>query len=68
MKDTIEVIKSIASSPVPYVNTGIFLGMTEADWDLALKVLLGLASVIWTITKAYVEIKKVWNKKDTTDL
>ncbi len=45
MKDTLQVVKSLANDPVPYVNTGVFLGMSVADWDLALKVILGFVGI-----------------------
>ena len=64
-QDTLEIVKKLASNPVPYVNTGVFLGMNEMDWDLALKVLLGLSSIIWTFLKIYNEYRKIReNKKE----
>jgi hypothetical protein len=66
MNDTLEVIKKLANDPIPYVNTGVFLGMSVADWDLALKVLLGLASVVWTFLKIVNEYKVLRNKSKTT--
>jgi hypothetical protein len=63
MNDTLSVVKSLANEPVPYVNTGVFLGMSVADWDLAIKVILGLVSVAWTILKVVNEYKILRNKK-----
>jgi hypothetical protein len=65
MNDSLEVIKRLANDPIPYVNTGVFLGMTALDWDLALKVLLGLASVVWTFLKIVNEYKILKNKTKT---
>ena len=62
MTDTLEIVKKLANDPIPYVNTGVFLGMTAMDWDLALKVLLGLASVVWTFLKIVNEYKVLKNK------
>lgn len=52
------MLKGLASDPVPYVNTTILLGMSAAQWDLGLKILLGLASVVWT----YLRIINEWKK------
>ena len=65
MNDTLSVLKSLANEPLPYVNTGVFLGMTVTDWDLALKVLLGLASVTWTFLKIINEYKILRDKKNS---
>jgi hypothetical protein len=66
MQDTLEVIKKLANDPVPYVNTGVFLGMTAMDWDLAIKVLLGIASVVWTFLKIINEYKILRRKSETS--
>ncbi len=66
MNDTLEIVKKLATDPIPYVNTGVFLGMTAMDWDLALKVLLGLASVVWTFLKIINEYKVLRKKSKTT--
>ena len=63
MNDTLEVVKKLASDPVPYVNTGVFLGMSAMDWDLALKVILGLVSIGWTILKIINEWKRMRENK-----
>ena len=65
MNDTLEIAKKLISNPVPYVNTGVFLGMTTLDWDLALKVLLGLTSVVWTLLKVINEYKVLRDKSKT---
>jgi hypothetical protein len=65
MNDTLEVLKKLANNPVPYVNTGVFLGMSAMDWDLALKVLLGLASITWTVLKIINEYKILRSKSET---
>ena len=63
MNDTLEVVNKLASDPVPYVNTGVFLGMSAMDWDLALKVILGLVSIGWTILKIINEWKRMRENK-----
>jgi hypothetical protein len=65
MNDTLEIVKKLATDPIPYVNTGIFLGMSAMDWDLALKVLLGLASIVWTFLKIINEYKVLREKSKT---
>lgn len=59
MNDTLQVVKSLANEPVPYVNTGVFLGMSVADWDLALKVVLGFVSIGWTVLKVINEYRNL---------
>jgi len=66
MNDTIQVLKGLGNDPVPYVNTGVFLGMTAMDWDLGLKVLLGAASIVWTFLKMYSELIKIRNQRNET--
>jgi hypothetical protein len=65
MNDTLEVLKKLANNPVPYVNSGVFFGMSAMDWDLALKVLLGLASITWTVLKIVNEYKILRSKSET---
>jgi hypothetical protein len=67
MNDTIQIIKGLGNDTVPYVNTGVFLGMTAMDWDLALKVILGGVSIIWTILKGVNEYKKLKSGETTTE-
>jgi len=43
------------------VNTGVFLGRSTLDWYLALKVLLGVVSILWTAFKTYYEWKKLYD-------
>jgi hypothetical protein len=62
-QDTLEIVKKLANDPVPYVNTGVFLGMSAMDWDLAFKVLLGFVSVVWTCLKVVNEYKKLRENK-----
>lgn len=64
MNDTLQVLKSLANDPVPYVNTGVFLGMTVADWDLALKVILGFVSIGWTVLKIINEYRTLRSKTE----
>ena len=67
MNDSLEVVKKLISDPIPYVNTGVFLGMTAMDWDLALKVFLGIASIVWTFIKIVNEYKILKDKNKTND-
>jgi hypothetical protein len=64
MNDTLQVVKSLANDSVPYVNTGVFLGMSVADWDLALKVVLGLVSIGWTVLKIVNEYRTLRNRSN----
>lgn len=63
MNDTLSVVKSLANEPVPYVNTGVFLGMSVMDWDLAFKVILGFVSITWTVLKIVNEYRTLRNSK-----
>ena len=63
MNDTLSVVKSLATDPVPYVNTGVFLGMSVMDWDLAFKVILGFVSITWTVLKIVNEYRILRNGK-----
>jgi len=63
MNDTLSVVKSLANDPVPYVNTGVFLGMSVMDWDLAFKVILGFVSITWTGLKIINEYRILRNSK-----
>jgi len=63
MSDSLEIVKKIASDPLPYVNGGVFLGMTSLDWDLAMKVIIGIGTVIFTWFKAWYEWKKLQDLK-----
>ena len=63
MNDTLSVVKSLANEPVPYVNTGVFLGMSVMDWDLAFKVILGFVSITWTVLKIVNEYRILRNGK-----
>jgi hypothetical protein len=63
MNDTLSVVKSLANDPVPYVNTGVFLGMSVMDWDLAFKVILGFVSITWTVLKIVNEYRILRNGK-----
>jgi hypothetical protein len=65
MNDSLEVVKKLISDPIPYVNTGVFLGMTALDWELGMKVLLGLTSVVWTLLKIINEYKILREKSKT---
>ena len=65
MTDSLEIIKKLATNPIPYVNTGVFLGMSALDWELGMKVLLGLTSVVWTLLKIINEYKTLREKSKT---
>lgn len=58
MKDTLAVLKGLANDPVPYVNTTVLLGLSEMQWDLLIKILVAIPSVIWTYFRILNEIKK----------
>jgi hypothetical protein len=58
MKDTLQILKGIANDPVPYINTTVLFGLTTMQWDLFLKILIAIPSVIWTWFRVLNEIKK----------
>jgi hypothetical protein len=63
MQDSLEVVKKLASDPLPYVNGGVFLGMNTLDWDLAMKVIIGLGTILFTWIKVWYEWKKLQETK-----
>ena len=63
MNDSLEIVKKLATDPLPYVNGGVFLGMTSMDWDLAMKVFIGIGTIIFTWLKAWYEWKKIQDRK-----
>jgi hypothetical protein len=71
MKDTIldliQAAKGTLNDPVPYVNTAILFGLSAMEWDLIFKVLLGAASVVWTVFRIMNEMKKYRNKSNTEE-
>ena len=58
MKDTLAVLKGLANDPVPYVNTTVLFGLSEMQWDLLIKILVAIPSVVWTYFRILNEIKK----------
>ena len=58
MKDTLQILKGLVTDPVPYVNTTVLFGLTTMQWDLFLKILIAVPSVIWTWFRILNEIKK----------
>jgi len=58
MKDTMQILKGLATDPVPYINTTLLFGLSEMQWDLLIKILIAVPSVIWTWFKVANEIKK----------
>jgi hypothetical protein len=58
MKDTLQILKGIVNDPVPYINTTVLFGLTTMQWDLFLKILIAIPSVIWTWFRVLNEIKK----------
>jgi hypothetical protein len=63
--DTLEIVKKVASDPLPYVNGGVFLGMNSLDWDLAMKVIIGLGTILFTWIKVWYEWKKLQEQKSS---
>jgi hypothetical protein len=59
MSDTLKVLRSLASDPVPYVNTTVLFGLSYMQWELLFKILIGLGSLIWTGIKIFSELKKI---------
>ena len=62
-QDTLEIAKKVMIDPLPYVNGAVFLGMTAADWDLGMKIIIGVGSIIWTWWKVYHEWQARREKK-----
>lgn len=63
MKDTMQIIKGLATDPVPYINTTVLFGLSTMQWDLLIKILVAIPSVIWTWFKVANEIKKYKSSK-----
>jgi hypothetical protein len=63
--DLIQAAKATLNDPVPYVNTAVIFGLSALEWDLFFKILLGFASVVWTVFRIMNEIKKYRNNKTT---
>lgn len=66
MKDTLAVLKGLANDPVPYVNTTVLLGLSEMQWDLLIKILVAIPSVVWTYFRILNEIKKYKETKSNS--
>jgi len=58
MKYTLIALKGIANDPLPYVNTTVLFGLSSMQWDLLIKILVAIPSIIWTYYKILNEIKK----------
>jgi hypothetical protein len=58
MKDTIQKIGEIIVSPVPLVNVTVLFGLTAGQWDLLMKIIVGLLTAVWTGVKIWKEYKK----------
>ena len=67
MKDTLVALRGLANDPLPYVNTTVLFGLTEMQWDLLIKLVVAIPSVIWTYYKVLNEIKKYKETKTTDD-
>ena len=59
MEDTLKVLRSLASEPVPYINTTVLFGLSYMQWELLFKILIGFASLTWTGLRIYRELKKI---------
>lgn len=66
MNDTLQVLKNVIKDPVPAVNTVVIFGMTAMEWELFFTVVLGFASVVWTVVKIINEWVKFQNLKNET--
>ena len=65
MKDTLAILKSLGSDPVPYVNTTVLFGLSAMQWDLMIKILVAVPSIIWTYFRIINEIKKYRGMKSS---
>jgi hypothetical protein len=52
---------------VPYVNTAVIFGLSALEWDLLFKIILGAASIVWTVFRILNEMKKYRNKSNTQE-
>ena len=66
MKDTLIALKGLANDPLPYVNTTVLFGLSAMQWDLLIKILIAIPSVIWTYYKILNEIKKYKETNSTS--
>ncbi len=67
MKDTLTILKNIVADPVPYVNTTVLFGLSAMQWDLLIKILVAVPSVIWTYFRIINEIKKYKQMKSSAN-
>jgi hypothetical protein len=58
MKDSLQKIAEIIVSPVPLVNVTVLFGLTAGQWDLLMKIIVGLLTAVWTGVKIWKEYKK----------
>lgn len=58
MKDSIAILKNLASDPVPYVNTTVLFGLSTMEWDLLIKLLVAIPSIVWTYFRLANEIRR----------
>jgi hypothetical protein len=58
MKDSLNKIAEIIVSPVPLVNVTVLFGLTAGQWDLLMKIIVGLLTATWTAIKIWKEYKK----------
>lgn len=72
MNDTLQIAKGVLRDPVPIVNTTVILGLSAMEWELFFTIVLGFASIIWTVIKIaneWMKSKSLRNetKGDTED-
>lgn len=58
MRNTLQIVKGLVSDPVPYINTTVLFGLSAMQWDLAIKLLVAIPSVVWTYFRLLNEIRK----------
>jgi hypothetical protein len=66
--DTLNAIKGAVLNNVTLVNATVLFGLTEMQWDLLLKILVGVGSFAFTLVKVYVEYKNAQKSKNQNDI
>lgn len=68
IQDTITIIKTSLLNNVTLLNATVLFGLSEMQWDLFLKILVGIGSFAFTLVKVYAEFKKVQKTEKEKDI
>ena len=66
--DTLSAIKGAILNNVTLLNATVLFGLSEMQWDLFLKILVGIGSFAFTLVKVYAEFKKVQKTEKEKDI